>query len=139
MVSIFAIFILFVMLALAFIHIYWGHGRNWPGKNRQDLVDKVYGEGTQFPSIYACYAVAVTLTIAGLIPLFSVGVFSVSKLSSISWLNYLIAMPLLIRGLGGYLPVLEKKWTKVFVHYNRIIYNPLCIGLAISYAFFGSQ
>lgn len=137
MVTIFAIFIFLIMLTLAFIHLYWGHGKNWPGTNRQDLIDKVYGEGTQFPSIYACYAVAVTLIIAGFIPLFSVGAFSASKLSYISWLNYLIAVPLLTRGLGGYLPVLEKRWTKIFVHYNRIIYNPLCIGLAISYFFFG--
>lgn len=138
MKPIFAFFILFVMLALAFIHLYWGHGRNWPGTNRQDLIDKVYGEGKQFPSIYACYAVAALLTIAGFIPIFSVGIFSISRLSYISSLNYLIAIPLLIRGLGGYLPVLEKRWTKVFVHYNRIIYNPLCIGLALSYAYFGS-
>ena len=139
MVETFAIFIFFVMFTLAFIHLYWGHGKNWPGVNRQDLIDKVYGNGTQFPSIYACYAVALALIVAGFIPLFSTGIFSFPKQNYISWANYLIALPLFVRGLVGYLPFVEKKCTKIFVHYNRIIYNPLCILIALSYAFLGYQ
>ena len=139
MVSALSIFIFIVMLALALIHVYWGHGGNWPGDTRQDLVDKVYGEGSQFPSIYACYAVAATLILAGAIPLYTESVLIHAEFNNISWLNYLIATPLMIRGVGGYLPILEKRWTQVFIHYNRVIYNPLCIGLAISYILFGFQ
>lgn len=135
----FVFFIFIIMLALAFIHIYWGHGGNWPGVNRQDLIDRVFGEGTRFPSIFACYTVAITLVIAGFIPLISTSDFLIPKLQHLSWMNYLIAIIFLVRGLGGYLPVIEKKWTKIFVHYNRIIYGPLCIILALSYIFFGNH
>ena len=117
------------MFSLAGLHFYWGHGGIWPGTDRQDLIDKVFGEGTRFPSIYACYAVAIALIIAGIIPFFSENDFA--------RMNYLIAVIFLIRGLGGYLPIVEKRWNKVFVHYNRMIYSPLCIAIAISYAFFG--
>lgn len=134
----FAFVILLIMLTLSFIHLFWGHGGNWPGINRQDLVDKVVGEGTQFPSIFACYAVAITLIIAGLIPILSTSDFIIPRLQYLSWMNYLIAIIFLIRGLGGYLPIIEKRWVKIFVHYNRIIYSPLCMILAICYIFFGT-
>lgn len=129
MLSIWMIIILGLMLALAGLHLYWGHGGIWPGTDRQDLIDKVFGEGTKFPSIYACYAVAIALIIAGTIPFFSNHYFAS--------INYLIAVIFLIRGIGGYLPAIEKRWNKIFVHYNRMIYSPLCIGIALSYIFFG--
>ncbi len=90
-------------------------------------------------SIFACYAVAVVLLLAGVIPLFTEGVFLDAKFGSYAWLNFFIALPFLARGLGGYLPVLEKRWTRVFVRYNRIIYSPLCIALVLSYILFGSD
>ena len=137
MLAVFSIFISIVMFALGLIHIYWGHGGNWPGNNRQDLIDKVFGEGTQFPSTHACYAVAVVLILAGVVPLCTEGVLFSAEFNSISWLNYLVAAPFMIRGVVGYFPILEKRWTQVFVRNNRFIYNPLCIGLAISYILFG--
>ncbi len=134
--SILSFIVFVIMFALAAVHIYWGHGGNWPGNNRQDLVDKVYGEGTQFPSVYACYFVSIVLVIAGVLPLFTEGILD-HAFKDLSWLNYLIAFPLLIRGVGGYLPLLEKRWTSIFIRYNRTIYNPLCIALAFGYILFG--
>ena len=87
MLAVFSIFISIVIFALGLIHIYWGHGGNWPGNNRQDLIDKVFGEGTQFPSTHACYAVAVVLILAGVVPLCNEGVLFSAEFNSISWLN----------------------------------------------------
>ena len=132
-----SIFISIVMFVLALIHIYWGHGGNWPGHDRQSLTDKVVGEGTEFPSIFSCYTVATLLILAGAIPLFTEDVLFGARFNNYSWLNFFVALPLMIRGVGGYLPVIEKRWTQVFVRNNRIIYGPLCIALAVNYILFG--
>ncbi|WP_374035473.1 DUF3995 domain-containing protein [Bdellovibrio bacteriovorus] len=134
-----SIFISLVMFALALLHIYWGHGGNWPGNDRQSLTDKVFGQGNQFPSILACYNVAAALILAGAVPLFTESILFGARFSNYSWFNFIIALPLMIRGVGGYLPAVEKRWTQVFVRNNRLIYSPLCIGLALSYIFFGLQ
>lgn len=52
-----------ILIFLAGINIFWGHGGLWPGKNDQDLVDKIFGEGNEFPSIAVCYFVAIGLLI----------------------------------------------------------------------------
>ncbi|WP_407676969.1 DUF3995 domain-containing protein [Peredibacter starrii] len=135
MINTFALFIMVILLILAAIHIYWGHGGNWPGVDRQDLIDKVFGKGKKFPSIRACYTVASGLTIAGIIPFISIRDASFPGRSYLPFLNYLVAIIFLIRGLGGYLPYFENKWTEIFVHYNRLFYSPLCIGIAISYIY----
>ena len=114
-------------LLLAALHIYWGHGGNWPGVDRQNLVDKVFGQGTKFPSLLACYSVAVALIMAGLIPYFTFR----NQLPSA--LNYGPAFIFYLRGLGGYLPFFEKKWCKIFIDLNRKIYGPLCLTLAFAF------
>ena len=125
-----------VMLLIAALHVYWGHGGNWPGTDRQDLLDKVVGRGEAFPPLLACYAVAGALLFAGATPLLSVGLLSVPGLPPelyLSWLQYFIAAVFLLRGAGGYLPVFERKATPAFVRLNRRIYDPLCLFLALCF------
>lgn len=126
-----------ILLFLTAIHIYWGHGGNWPGKTRQDLVDQVFGEGTQFPSLMACYAVAFILLCATFIALTSAGIIHIAALENkyLFWMNIVVAAGFLIRGVAAYHPKLEKKWTPIFVRYNRIIYSPLCIFLGLSFIY----
>ena len=129
--------LLLFMIILAGLHIYWGHGGLWPGKDKQDLIDKVYGEGSAFPSITACYAVAVLLLIAGLLPFFSLKLLpSYGLWQYFSYGNYIVAFVFLVRGIAGLFLFNEKSKTKIFVYYNRIIYSPLTIVLGLVYLYF---
>lgn len=129
-----------VDILLALLHVYWGHGGTWPGENRQELIDRVYGEGTRFPSLAACYAVALLLAAIAVLALASVQQLVQPQIKTLLIsLNVAVASVFLIRGAGGYLPILEKRWTEIFVRYNRRIYNPLCLGLGCAYAFFAAH
>ncbi|MFS4458149.1 DUF3995 domain-containing protein [Bdellovibrio sp. HCB2-146] len=101
------------------------------------LLIKYLVSGNQFPSIYSCYFVASILILAGIVPLFTENILFGTRFNNYSWFNFFIALPLMIRGVGGNLPMIEKRWTQVFVRNNRIIYSPLCIVLALSYILFG--
>lgn len=134
------LFVVLIDLYLGALHIYWGHGGNWPGKDRQALIDRVFGEGNRFPSIFACYAVALLLTAVAGLALASVYVQMQPQIKPLLyWANISVSSVFFIRGAGGYLPVLEKRWTAIFVRYNRRIYNPLCLSLAGAYAFFAAM
>lgn len=124
----------FVVFMIGIVHIYWGHGGNWPGEDRQDLIDKVYGQGTEFPSIYACYFVAFALFLVALFPLLVLNIISFPGFSNyINWSMIFVILIFILRGVGSYLPFAERNWNKKFIKNNRRIYNPLCIALALSY------
>ncbi len=123
-----------VMLALGGLHLYWGYGGCWPGKSRRELVDIVVGEGDEFPSLAACWVVTLLLVGASVLPLLAIGwIRSPIPDSIVNWALILASVVLGLRGLSGYLPMFEKRWTSVFVKHNKRLYCPLCFGLAICY------
>ncbi len=117
---------------------YWGHGGNWPGEDRKDLVDKVLGRGEVFPPLVACYGVFAALAVAAALPLMVAGLVVVPVEER--WIRGALVLGAGVfglRGLGGFLPFLEAMAAPAFVRLNRRIYSPLCVGLAASLAVLG--
>ncbi len=129
-------FITFLILnILSALHIYWGFGGIWPGNNKQDLVDKVFGRGDKMPKFFECIIVAFALTLTSLLPILKF--FIQSKFISIFALNMItifIMFVFMSRGILGYLPIIERQMNPKFVRLNRILYSPLC--LYISFCLF---
>jgi hypothetical protein len=123
-----------IMLFLSAIHIYWGHGGLWPGKTKQELVDKVFGQGSEFPSIGACYFVAFGILLAAVGALL-VAHPAATDLNSgyVHGFNGFISLVFLGRGLLAYLPAVEKNWNPTFISLNRRIYSPLCIAVGTGF------
>ncbi|TGL55862.1 DUF3995 domain-containing protein [Leptospira ognonensis] len=121
----------FLLSLLSVLHIYWAIGGLWPGKTKQDLIDKVFGRGETFPSMFACLVVAFGLFLAALTPILWLNkeAFHFNHLMNL-FLNvfcYVLAFIFILRGVLGYLPFITKFWNPVFVSYTKRIYNPLCI------------
>jgi len=124
-----------ILIFIALLHVYWGLGGLWPGKDKQNLIDKVFGRGNQFPSPFSCYLVAVALLIstaslllgANLIPPFNLEI-------PVIWINRFVAFVFFARGTGGYLPFMAKRSHPLFLYYTRRVYNPLCLFLAYVFA-----
>ena len=133
--SVFALLLSVILLLIAGVHIYWAHGGLWPGVDRQDLIDRVYGGGDKFPPPFACYVVAIILALFGLIPLLKRDMLPAPN-SMMTWLDlchYGVMGIFAIRGIGGYFLYRGDRWSSTFVRLNNTIYNPLCIAIALLY------
>ncbi len=55
-----------LLTAIAALHVYWGAGGVWPGRDGESLALTVVGGpiGSRMPSAFACHAVAVVLVAA---------------------------------------------------------------------------
>ncbi len=128
--------ILFSLLNLiGLVHIYWGFGGLWPGVDKQDLIDKVYGRGDKMPKLLECMIVALLLALTSLFPILKF--FVHSKYVSTFTLNIFILFTMCLftaRGIIGYLPIVERQMNAKFVRLNRIFYSPMC--LYISFCLF---
>ncbi|XDD46886.1 DUF3995 domain-containing protein [Leptospira sp. WS39.C2] len=135
--TILLIFTSLLLFILSLIHIYWAFGGLWPGDSKQDLIDKVFGKGNQFPSPISCIFVASSLLIFSLLPILWMNQKS-------EWINpqiliwvricmAFVSFIFFIRGVLGYLPFLTKHWKPIFVHYTKRIYNPLCLFLGFAF------
>ena len=69
MENILSFYILIIMSAIAKIHVYWMSGGLWPGKNKEDLVNKVLGQGKIFPGTLSCIFVIIVFIIMAIFPL----------------------------------------------------------------------
>ncbi|MBA2404576.1 MAG: DUF3995 domain-containing protein [Bdellovibrionales bacterium] len=127
-----AITLFFTLIFLATIHIYWAHGGLWPGENYQDLVDKVFGRGSKFPSPISCYLASLALLLTSLVPLAVAG-YGPQIINALPLGPLMIFLGSIfgIRATLGYLPVIEKRWNPKFIKLNRKIYNPLCLVVMI--------
>lgn len=132
-----AMFTTTLLIFLSLVHIYWGLGGLWPGKTKQDLIDRVFGKGTQFPSTFSCFFVATGLFLFSALPWIWMLRFSLEldhqTANLLSYLLYFVSGIFLLRGVLGYLPILTKQWKPIFVYYTKRIYNPLCIFLGITF------
>ncbi|TGL01186.1 DUF3995 domain-containing protein [Leptospira bouyouniensis] len=83
-----------ILFSLALVHIYWGFGGLWPGNTKQELIDKVFGKGNQFPSPFICFFVALGLFLFSMLPILWMFRFSLIKRiiptqMNICWMNFL--------------------------------------------------
>ncbi|GGR35728.1 DUF3995 domain-containing protein [Deinococcus ruber] len=124
-----------VALALGLIaglHVYWGVGGVWPGRDAQSLARTVVGgpPGMKPPPLLACVAVAGLLLVAAGLLLMTGGVWATWLPT---WLLRLgtagVAAVLLLRGVAGYFMqrIRPAPAGTPFVRLNLLIYSPLCL------------
>ncbi|PJZ84896.1 DUF3995 domain-containing protein [Leptospira harrisiae] len=126
----------FLLLSLAVIHVYWGFGGLWPGKNKQELIDLVFGKGEQFPSPFMCVFVAIFLFLFSMLPIvWSLRVdlsLDHEMMIGIKLLLAIVSLIFFLRGVLAYFPFIKKQWKPIFVYYTKRIYNPLCLVIAMA-------
>ncbi len=135
MIEVILTFYIFIVMSLiAKIHIYWMKGGLWPGVDKQDLVNKVIGKGTNFPNNFECLFVVIVFVIMALFPLslyyqFDIGLNDIYS----KYILLFFAFIFLIRASLMLFSFLEKKATPDFVILNKRYYSPLCFTLSFSY------
>lgn len=121
--------VVLVMLLVAALHVAWGIGVTWPGRDAQDLAQKVVGgsDGEPMPPPLACYAVAGALLVAAgalVLTLFPSGFQPLLRL-----IGFVAAGVFLLRGALGYAVPRLADTGQDFDRLNRVLYSPLCLAL----------
>ena len=126
-----------VVIALAGLHLYWGFGGRWPGRNAEELAAMVVGTTRRpMPGFAASSAVAFALSTAAYIVATQLGAprFGIPDLL---WsLSYWGACAVfLLRGSATFVPgVFEYARATPFFNLNRRIYGPLCLAIGAGMA-----
>ncbi|AZI41570.1 DUF3995 domain-containing protein [Deinococcus psychrotolerans] len=125
-----------VLLSIASVHVYWGLGGVWPGKDPQSLARTVVGgpAGMSPPPAWACFGVALALALAAGMVLAFVDVLTLPLPTGwLRWGMVALAVVFLLRGVGGYFMerLRPSPVGSPFVRLNKRIYSPLCIVLGL--------
>jgi hypothetical protein len=114
------------------LHALWATGASWPASDSNELADLVVGR-RPMPGPAACATVAAALAVgAGATAIATSG--RPRRLTHRSRpMATIVSATLLVRGVGGTAADLVGKVdaTPAFRRWNRRLYNPLCVGLAI--------
>ena len=110
---------------LAAVHANWARGSSWPAADRQRLAERVVGQ-ERMPSAGACLAVTAALTAGG--GLVAGWPASRPRLRRIGAAG--VAATLAARGMAG-LCGLMPPTSEAFLWWDRRLYSPLCLLLAI--------
>lgn len=127
----FTLYISLVMIFIAIIHIYWLRDGLWPGKNYQDLIDKVIGVGDKLPNNFMFIFVIAVFLMMGIFPILIYLDINITGYEKEILLFFCIVF--LIRSFYMFIPIIANKATKVFLQLNTKIYAPLCFSLGVSY------
>jgi uncharacterized SAM-binding protein YcdF (DUF218 family) len=120
-----------IFLVLAAIHLYWAIGGLWPGKNTQELTNKVLGKGNKFPSPVECLVVSFGLSLFSLICLTKFNIIDLPFTSSFKdALLLLIGAVFALRAIIFFLPKLKLYGTSDFKRLNMLVYAPLCLTIS---------
>ncbi|MBZ9893609.1 DUF3995 domain-containing protein [Mesorhizobium sp. B2-2-4] len=128
----------FVLLVITALHVYWGIGGIWPGKDAASCAHAVVGfRGVdEMPAPFACFAVAACLALATLWPMALEGVFaSPFPGQGLAATALLIGLVFLGRGIAGFTP----RWRRLapeqpFARLDRSLYSPLCLLIGLGFA-----
>lgn len=133
-----ALILSFVLLLITALHVYWGIGGIWPGKDQASCARAVVGfRGVdEMPSAGASFAVAACLALATLWPLALEGVFaSPFPREGLASTALLIGLVFIGRGVAGFTPW----WRRLapeqpFARLDRLYYSPLCLLIGLGFA-----
>ncbi|NQY53187.1 MAG: DUF3995 domain-containing protein [Campylobacteraceae bacterium] len=132
--TILTFYIFVIMSAIAKIHVYWIGGGVWPGKDKNDLINKVLGQGDIFPSLLSCIFVIIVFILMALFPLISYFKIDLGLINNyIDYVYLFFASIFLLRASLILIPNMENKAHKLFILYNKKYYSPVCFSLFISY------
>jgi hypothetical protein len=133
-----ALILSFVLLLITALHVYWGIGGIWPGKDQASCARAVVGfRGVdEMPSAGASFAVAACLALATLWPLALEGVFaSPFPREGLASTALLIGLVFIGRGVAGFTPW----WRRLapeqpFARLDKLYYSPLCLLIGLGFA-----
>ncbi|MEO5760643.1 MAG: DUF3995 domain-containing protein [Mesorhizobium sp.] len=126
-----------VLLLITTLHVYWGIGGIWPGRDAASCARAVVGfRGVrEMPAPFASFAVAACLALATLWPMAIAGVFaSPFPREGLAASALLIGLVFLGRGIVGFTPwwrrlAPEQPFARLDVRY----YSPLCLLIGLGF------
>jgi hypothetical protein len=128
-----------VLLLITALHVYWGLGGVWPGRDSASCANAVVGlEGVdEMPSPLACFAIAACLLLVTLWPMAVASAFATPfPPAGLAVVALCIAVIFLARGILGFTP----QWRrfaprKPFAELDVKFYSPLCLLLGCGFLF----
>jgi hypothetical protein len=120
------------LAGVAAIHAVWATGSTWPTSSADELGDLVVGT-RPMPGAIPCAAVAASLAVAAGATARSAGGGSGRVATASHMVATVTAGALLLRGLGGAVADVLNLGNPAapFRRWNRLLYNPLCVGLGL--------
>ncbi|MBI1187416.1 MAG: DUF3995 domain-containing protein [Alphaproteobacteria bacterium] len=124
-----------ILLTLAALHLYWGLGGRWPGRDEESLVAMVVGRtrSGRMPSLQASALVAFGLAFGAWLVAADRGGLSLGAPFSLVNAGYfLMALVFAVRGMITYAFPAVFAYAKgtPFERLNRLYYSPLCLFIA---------
>ena len=121
-----------VLAAIAALHVYWGFGGVWPGRDAADCASRTGGfRGARtMPGPAACFAVAAALAIAALIPILLIWQFGMLAMLA----GLAVALVFLGRGIAGFTPAWRRLTPEEpFATLDVRSYSPLCLAIGAGF------
>lgn len=128
-----------VVYLITALHVYWGIGGVWPGKDAASCARTIAGfRGVDtMPSPFACFAVAACLILVTLWPLALVGVFATPfPKDGLAASALTISIVFFARGIAGFTPAWRRRTPEMpFARLDRQYYSPLCLIIGTGFAY----
>lgn len=129
-----ALALVIVMLTLAGLHFYWGHGGRWPGTDEPSLVAKIIGrtKDGRMPSTAMCLLVSLAFVAAAYVIAADRGGYTFgAPMPVVNIAYFLLVLVFIVRGVAAYIPgaFAYAQGTEFYV-LNRRYYAPFCLLIA---------
>ncbi|HVW57645.1 MAG TPA: DUF3995 domain-containing protein [Rhizobiaceae bacterium] len=126
-----------VLLLITALHVYWGLGGIWPGRDSASCANAVVGfaDVDEMPSPLACFAVAACLLLITLWPMAVISAFATPfPPQGLIAVAFLIGLAFLARGALGFMPQWRRLTPrKPFAMLDVKLYSPLCLLLGCGF------
>ncbi|MER9894606.1 DUF3995 domain-containing protein [Mesorhizobium sp. M0119] len=127
-----------VLLLITALHVYWGIGGIWPGRDAASCARAVIGfRGVdEMPAPFASFAVAACLGLATLWPMALEGIVATPfPKAGLAATSLLIALVFLARGIAGFTPWWRRLTPEQpFARLDLRYYSPLCLLIGLGFA-----
>jgi hypothetical protein len=137
-VTVLALALAVVLVAIATLHVYWGIGGIWPGTDARSCARAVVGfRGIEaMPSLGASFAVAAMIIASALVALALGGVFAAPfDRLPLAGAAMFVALVFLGRGIAGFTPAWRRLACEMpFASLDMRYYSPLCLALGAGFA-----
>lgn len=120
------------LLAIAMVHMLWAFGATWPAKDRQMLAATIAGK-EPLQSRWWSFVVGLFVFAGGIwaLALSDPSINPVLRIGGAVW-----SVIFLVRGAVGFWPEWQQQHAaEPFATTNRKLYSPLCIAVALGFAY----
>lgn len=126
-----------ILTVISALHVFWAAGGSWPGHDRKSLALTVIGANgiEKMPPAWVTELVACCIMIAGICPLFWVGVFQFPLSDTLLWLAMVVLVLVFVgRGISGYLSFFRNSNSEQpFADLDQKYYSPLCLFIGLGF------